>query len=113
MSRRDALMDILRDRVVDPSTIVAESVFVDPRPCGSMQLTKMGFACMREAQFDFWSQAIKEPMTFAHHTYLVSISHFPYYVHRRVLYTFDSNLGVLMKMVSGDFAQLQRLLPKN
>lgn len=102
-------------------------VFVDPRENGSMQLTEYGFEIMSE-KFDKWTQEIPTSMTFANHTYLVNVSKFPYYVKQKTkanphgfpqylmeshLSTFDSNLGVLLKMVSGDFAQLERLLPRN
>jgi hypothetical protein len=119
-ARRDAILKVLvpeTDKVLaafpDDGQTAASLVFVDPRDTGSMLLTKLGFEMLKEAKFDFWSQEITTTMTFANHTYLVAVSTFPYYVNERILTTFDSNLGVLMKMVSGDFGQLERLLPRN
>ena len=119
-ARRDAILkvlapetDLVLKALADDSLTAAALVFIDPRDSGSMLLTKLGFEMLKDAKFDSWSQEITESMTFANHTYLVAVSTFPYYVEGHLLTTFDSNLGVLMKMVSGDFAQLERLLPRN
>lgn len=119
-ARRDAILKVLApetDQVLaqfpDDGQTAASLVFVDPRDEGSMQLTKLGFEMLKASKFDSWSQEITANMTFANHTYLVAVSTFPYYVEEMTLTTFDSNLGVLMKMVSGDFQQLERLLPRN
>lgn len=77
-----------------------------------MRLTKTGYALLKD-KFSHWTEELPEMMTFANHTYLVSVSTFPYYISDGVLTTFDPNLGVLMKMVSGDFMKLERLLPRN
>jgi hypothetical protein len=86
-------------------------MFLDPRENGGLQLTDLGFELMKD-KFPHWSEAVPTRMTFANHTYLVSVSIFPYYVHDGLLTTFDPNLGVLIKMVSGDFEKLERLLPR-
>lgn len=87
-------------------------MFKDPRADGSMRLTKKGYEILKD-KFDHWSEELPQMMTVANHTYLVSVSTFPYYMCDGTLTTFDPNLGVLMKMVSGDFTKLERLLPRN
>lgn len=77
-----------------------------------MRLTEAGYTLLKD-KFDHWSEQLPAMMTMANHTYLVQVSTFPYYIDDGMLTTFDPNLGVLMKMVSGDFEKLERLLPRN
>ena len=89
-----------------------KAMFRDPREDGSMRLTKAGYTLLKD-KYPHWSEKLPSNMTVANHTYLVSVSTFPYYMRDGLLTTFDPNLGVLMKMVSGDFAKLERLNPRN
>lgn len=98
------------------------AMFVDPRVSGSMLLTKFGWDVLK-AKFPYWAVELKNVMTFGDHTFLVATSTYPYYIlagsvpkngakkSKDTLVTFDGDLGVLMKMVSGDFTKMKRLRP--
>jgi hypothetical protein len=116
-ARRRAILEALKPELAAlapsrPDFDPMKAVFKDPREGGSMRLTKIGFDLLSE-KYPHWSEQLPAMMTVANHTYLVAVSTFPYYMSDDVLTTFDPNLGVLMKMVSGDFVKLERLLPRN
>jgi hypothetical protein len=106
-----ALETELEPFTAGPDFDASDMIFYDPRDDGSMRLTKAGYDLLKD-KYPHWSTELTGPMTMKNHTYLVSVSVSPYYIHGKLLTTFDSNLGVLMKMVSGDFHQLERLNPR-
>ena len=85
-------------------------LFVDPRENGGLQLTALGYNLLKD-KFPHWTEALPEKMTVANHTYLVAVSTLPYHIHDNLLTTFDTNLGMLLKMTGGDFERLRTLLP--
>jgi hypothetical protein len=115
-ARRWAIIAAVKDDLdalaaLDPDFDPMKAMFRDRREGGSMRLTKAGYGILKD-KYPHWSVDITNTMTVANHTYLVSVSTFPYFLNDGVLTTFDPNLGVLMKLVSGDFAQLERLHPR-
>ncbi len=116
-ARRRAIIAAVKDELAvlaagKPDFDPMRAMFRDPREDGSMRLTKRGYELLKD-KYPHWSEKLPDYMTMANHTYLVAVSTFPYYMRDGTLTTFDPNLGVLMKMVSGDFEKLERLLPRN
>lgn len=87
-----------------------------------MQLARFGWDIFKD-KFPYYAVELKKAMTFGDHTFLIDTSVYPYYLQKIEpedkrkkptyrLITFDSDLGVLMKLVSGDFAKMKRLRRK-
>lgn len=87
------------------------AMFMDPRENGSLLLTAFGWDVLKD-EFPHWSVELPSNMTFGDHTFLVDTSIYPYYFFEKSLITFDADLGVMMKLVSGDFVKMKRLRRK-
>lgn len=118
---RKALIKTLKAKIDaltgnDPETDYLSFVFVDLRDNGSLLLTPEGYSLL-ENDYGHWTIQLENPvLTIWQHAYVSAVSQFPYYIDKEAmtLTTFDSALGVAMKLVgSSDFADIERVCPIN
>lgn len=83
-------------------------MFRDSRDVGSMLLTHDGWEIMKN-NFKYWSVKLTSNLNFGDHEYLIKNIEFPYYVDGNSLHAFDSNFGVFITMVDGDFEKIKKL----
>lgn len=117
MSAKRLIVDALAQKIIaagqtdglklDTSEERMLATFMDPRESGSLRLTDFGWAVLKD-QYPYWSVDLTKSMTFGDHLFLIDTSIFPYYIDDKCLSTFDADLGVVMKLVSGDFEKMKR-----